>query len=68
MVSYNVFSQLPMLVIDAENVSGSFGMWLKKYKLGARLAEINMCTEKDEDSNVAPKFKDETKLLALLNS
>ena len=68
MASYNVFSQLQRLIIDAENVSGSLGKWLKKYELAARLAEINMGTEKDEDSNVVPKFRSETKLLALLNS
>ena len=64
MASYNVFSQLPRLIIDAENVSGSFGKWLKKYELAAKWAEINIGTEK----YVVPKFRGETKLLALLNS
>lgn len=68
MAGYNVFNHLPRLVIDADNVSGSFGKWLKKYKLAARLAEINMGTEKDENGDVVPKFRGETKLLALLNS
>ena len=66
MASYNAFSQLPRLVIDADNASGSFGKWLKK--LAARLAEINMGTENDEDSNVVPKLSGEIKLLALLKS
>ena len=68
MASYNVVSQLPRLVIDAENVSGSFGRWLEKYQLAARLAESNMGTEKDEDGDVVPKLRGETRLLALLNS
>ena len=46
------FNQLPRLVIDADNVSGIFGKWFKKYLLAARLAEINMGIEKDEKSNV----------------
>ena len=68
MAVYNVFNQLPRLVIDAENVTGSFRSWFKKYELASRLAEINMGTEKNSNDEIVPKFRGETKLLALLNS
>ena len=49
-----MFNQLPRLIIDADNVSGSFGTLLKKYVLAARLARIIIGTEKDENSDVVP--------------
>ena len=67
MASYNVFSQLPRLEIDPENVLASFKKWYKKYELAARLATINMGTEKVDEENL-PRFRGETKLLALLNA
>ena len=67
MASYNVFTHLPRLEIDPENVSASFKKWYKKYELAARLATINMGTEKVDGENV-PRFRGETKLLALLNA
>ena len=67
MASYNVFSQLPRLEIDPENVSASFNKWYKKYELAVRLAAINMGTEKVDGENI-PRFRGETKLLAFLNA
>ena len=67
MASYNVFTHLPRLEIDPENVSASFSKWYKKYELAARLATINMGTEKVGGRQV-PRFRGETKLLALLNA
>ena len=63
MASYN----LPRLEIDPENVSASFSKWYKKYELAARLATINMGTERVDGEHV-PRFRGETKLLALLNA
>ena len=37
MAAYNVFNQLPGLVIDAENFTGSFRSWFKKSVLAARV-------------------------------
>ena len=70
MAAYNVFNQLPRLAVNVnvENVTGSFRLWFKKSELAARLAEIIMGTEKNSDDEIVPKFRGETKLLALLNS
>ena len=46
MASYNVFTHLPRLEIDPENVSASFSKWYKKYELVVRLVIINMGIEK----------------------
>ena len=67
MASYNVFTQLPRLEIDTENVSGSFRKWYKKYELATRLATVNMGNERVDDEYI-PRFRGETKLLALLNA
>ena len=67
MASYNVFTQLPRLDIDPENVSASFRKWYKKYELATRLATINMGNER-VDGEYIPRFRDETKLLALLSA
>ena len=67
MASYNVFTQFPRLEIDPENVSASFRKWYKKYEFATRLAIINMGNERVDDEYI-PRFRGETKLLALLNS
>ena len=67
MAGHNVFNQLSMLGIDPENVSANFRKWYKKYELATRLAAINMGNEK-VDNEYIPRFRGETKLLALLNA
>jgi hypothetical protein len=62
------FESFPRLVIDREDVTGSWRKWLRLFNLRIEMANINLGTEDDGQGNMVPVLRGRKKLLALFHA